>query len=149
MRILPFLEEAAVYKAINFAGDDDTVMLPGSTTIPLQTVRIEPFICPSEVNATTRMNTANTPATPDSYPINYGINMGVWLCYDPTVNGGGAGSFYCNSQLTPASFTDGLSKTLMLSEVKAYLNLLSKAALATVPAIPTAANLATLGGTPS
>lgn len=147
-RILPFLEEAAVYKAINFAAADDTVMLPGSTTIPLQTVRIDSFICPSEINDTVRMNTANSPATPGSYPINYGVNLGVWLCYDPTVNGGGAGSFYCNSQLTPASFTDGLSKTLMLAEVKAFQPLLSKAAIATVPAIPTAANLASLGGTP-
>lgn len=147
-RTLPFQEEGAVYKSINFAGDDDTVMLPGSTTIPLQTVRINTFICPSEVNDTTRMNTANTPATPDSYPINYAVNLGVWLCYDPNTNTGGAGSFFCNSQLKASAFTDGLSKTLMLGEVKAFQPLLSKAALATVPAIPTAANLATLGGTP-
>jgi prepilin-type N-terminal cleavage/methylation domain-containing protein len=147
-RTLPFQEEGAVYKAIDFSGDDDTVMLPGSTTIPLQAVRINTFICPSEVNDTLRMNTANTPATPDSYPINYGINLGVWLCYDPNMNTGGAGSFYCNSQLKASAFSDGLSKTLMLSEVKAFQPQLSKAAIATAPPIPTAANLASLGGTP-
>ena len=99
-RTLPFQEEGAVYKAINFAADDDTVMMPGSTTVPLQTVRINTFICPSEVNDTVRMNTANyrqlrrivIRSTMRSI-------TGVWLYYDPNTNTGGAGSYFCNAQL--------------------------------------------------
>jgi len=47
-RILPFLEEAAVYKAINFAAPTTRVMLPRQhDDSAAQTVRIDSFICPS------------------------------------------------------------------------------------------------------
>jgi prepilin-type processing-associated H-X9-DG protein len=57
---------------------------------------------------------------PVSYPSNYGLNLGTWLVYDPRTNKGGDGAFFPNSQLKHSNFTDGLSKTLMAAEVKAY-----------------------------
>jgi prepilin-type processing-associated H-X9-DG protein len=54
------------------------------------------------------------------YPQNYGFNFGTWAVWNPGDGTGGDGAFFPNARLTPASFTDGLSNTLMLAEVKAY-----------------------------
>jgi len=145
-RILPFMEEGAVYKAIDFAAS------PGSYTLPngsvLQTVRISSYMCPSEINDTVALNTAVSPATPSSYPANYAFNLGTWLTYDPVANTGGNGGFFCNAQLTPGSFSDGLSKTLMTAEVKAFQPYVTLAGYtdATMPAAPTPG---TTGATPA
>jgi len=48
------------------------------------------------------------------------VNMGPWLVYDPANNKGGQGCFYPNARLRPADITNGLSKTLMAAEVKAF-----------------------------
>jgi hypothetical protein len=138
-RILPFMEESAVYKAINFAHANGSLDIPG-TTIPLQEVRIGSYLCPSEMNDT--LATTN-----QSYPANYAFNEGTWLMYDPTTNTGGNGAFFCNAQLTPGAFIDGMSKTLMTSEVKAYtsdLTLSSATAYtdANMPAMPTGSGAA-------
>ena len=128
-RILPFMEEGPLYKAIDFSHSNGSMTLPGSTTL-LQEVRIGAYMCPSEQNDI--LATLN-----GSYPANYAFNEGTWLMYDPLTNTGGNGAFYCNAQLTPGSFTDGLSKTLMTAEVKAYTSdVVTGTNLATVPAMP-------------
>jgi prepilin-type N-terminal cleavage/methylation domain-containing protein len=145
-RILPYMEEGAVYKAINFAAS------PGSFTLPngvvLQTVRISSYICPSEQNDTLALDTAVSPATPSSYPANYAFNLGTWLTYDPVANTGGNGAFFCNAQLTPGSFSDGASKTLMTSEVKAFQPYITLGGYtdANMPALPAPG---TTGATPA
>ena len=111
-RILPYMEEGSLYKAIDFSHANGSMLLPGST-IPLEEVRIGSYVCPSEQNDILSVNNA-------SYIANYAVNLGTWLMYDPSTNTGGNGAFYCNAQLTPGSFTDGLSKTLMIGEVKAF-----------------------------
>ena len=114
-RLLPYVEEGAVYKAIDFAHSNGSMLLPGSSNVYVQEVRIGLFMCPSEQN-----DVLCTGNSPPSYPANYAFNLGTWFIYDPLTNTGGNGSFFCNSQLTPGSFTDGLSKTLMTAEVKAF-----------------------------
>jgi len=79
--------------------------------------------------------------------------MGTWKILDPSlgVAGGaiGDGAFQVNGKLKPASFSDGLSKTLAFSEVKAYTAYAREAATQTtsspVPTDPSA--IAALGGT--
>ena len=143
-RILPFIEETANYKYINFSQSDDSV--PGPDGNPLQTQRIGTLICPSEINDTMCLSTTGTAS---SYPMTYGANLGTWFIYDPTRNAGGNGAFYPNARLTPAQFTDGLSKTMMFAEVKAFTPYLSKAGIAAVPPVPTdPATIGSLGGTP-
>jgi hypothetical protein len=112
-RILPFMEESAVYKAIDFSHANGSLLVPGSSSVYLEEVRIGSYVCPSEQNDTLSVNNA-------SYIGNYAVNMGTWFMYDPITNTGGNGAFFCNAQLTPGSFTDGLSKTLMIGEVKAF-----------------------------
>ena len=123
------MEEGSLYKAIDFSHANGSMTLPGSSVF-LEEVRIGSYVCPSEQNDILSVNNA-------SYIGNYAVNMGTWFMYDPSTNTGGNGSFYCNAQLTPGSFTDGLSKTLMISEVKAFTSAVTGTTNTTDPGMPT------------
>jgi len=110
-RVLPYIEQQTIYNAIDFRIGYDLQR-------DIAILRVPHHICPSEMNDRARMG--GTPAQPIHYPINYGVNMGVWLVYDPNTQRGGLGAFFPNSGLVPSSFRDGLSNTLMLAEVKAF-----------------------------
>ncbi len=89
----------------------------------------------------------NTDGTLNAYPGTYGGNLGPWMVYDPTGKQKSLGSFFVNSHLKPANFTDGLSKTLLAAEIKAWSPYFSGSttATSTFPASPAA--ICALGGT--
>ncbi|TWT58523.1 Type II secretion system protein G precursor [Thalassoglobus neptunius] len=111
-RILPYLEQAAIYNIANLslAYDD-----PINAEIP--TMRVASFLCPSEVNDRTR---ADSNGVAEHYPLSYGFNGGTWRVW---VNGSrqpGDGAFAPNTSFKPREFVDGTSNTLCFSEVKAF-----------------------------
>jgi hypothetical protein len=153
------LDETVTYNLINFTVGDDNSVLPNGQAV--QTVRIPSLVCPSENNDVMRTTTTSGVVTPHSWPLNYGVNLGPWFVFDPTTGAqgtGGPGAFYPNSALKTSNFTDGMSKTLMLAEFKAFQPQLSGLGATPVPAIPTlaagqtinsyGATIAALGGTP-
>ncbi len=83
------------------------------TDVP--TLRIDNYLCPSEIHDQVRVNASG----PYVYPQTYGFNFGSWLVYDPATGKDGDGAFYANSRLRPADYRDGLSNTLAAAEVKA------------------------------
>lgn len=99
---------------------------------PVSAVRVPVFLCPSEPRDQVRMEDGRA----RHYPVNYGVNVGDWFVFDPATGKGGDGSFYPNSELQPQHFTDGLSKTLMLAEVKAWRPYFRNAAIDGNLAIP-------------
>lgn len=113
-RILPYIEQGGIYNFIDFRKSYDDNYLPDGS--PLRALRVEIFLCPSEVNDTARIENG----APENYPINYGVNLGTWFVFDPATHRGGNGAFFQNSQLTPASFRDGMSNTLCAAEVRAF-----------------------------
>ena len=112
-RILPFVEEgnAAVTIDLERAWDQ-----PPNNTTGVPTTRVGIFICPSEKNDTLRLKN-NAPFV---HPHTYGFNSGTWFVYDPATGTGGDGAFHPNSRFKTGMFTDGLSKTLCIAEVKAF-----------------------------
>ena len=110
--------------------------------VPLSSVRIPVFVCPSEPGDTVRLKDGK----PEHYPLNYGVNVGVWLVYDPLKKEGGRGAFFPGSRLKPRDFKDGLSRTIALAEVKAWNPYYRNAGL-TDPEIPSRQQVCTLGGT--
>ena len=115
-RIAPFLEAGAIYNAINYT--NKTSDPSNSTAVATQ---LKVFLCPSEVNqeAFTSVNAAGVRST---YGVsNYGWCEGTWYTFGgfasavPTPDAIGS-----NLRRTFASFTDGLSNTLLNSEVKTY-----------------------------
>lgn len=110
-RVLPYLEQGSLFNAINFAGDYKAAP---NTTVSAQSVSA--FLCPSEIRVEARLGSAGP-----IYPTNYGWCMGDWYVW------GGFGSseknrsaFEPNQSRRLAAFTDGLSNTIVLAEVKAY-----------------------------
>jgi hypothetical protein len=108
-RILPYLEESGVADMFSFDESYSSLTLVKTTRIPV-------YLCPSEENDRVRLKNGE----PAYYPINYGVNCGIWKVYDPNNGSGGLGAFYPGNGLETRAYQDGMSKTLMLAEVKAY-----------------------------
>jgi prepilin-type processing-associated H-X9-DG protein len=126
---LPFLEKGAIYNDIDFS-------LGYGASPQTRPLRIDGYLCPSEVNNRVRTDASGVPT---DYPLSYGVNMGVWFVYDPNSDRGGEGAFSPNSFRRPGDFLDGTSNTLCATEVKAYTAYFRDSA--TVPsAIPASAS---------
>ena len=113
-RLLPFLEEKMIHDNIEFE-------VPYANAVPitgekLSSLCIGSYQCPTEPNSVVRLKSG----TPAHYPVNYGMNLGIWFVWDPATDEGGLGPFYPESELFQRHIADGLSKTLCAAEVKAY-----------------------------
>ncbi|MCC6124130.1 MAG: DUF1559 domain-containing protein [Pirellulales bacterium] len=139
-RILPYLENGALYKAIDFSVDYDNVMFgPG---VPLSSIRVPTYLCPSERNDRAVIEGGK----PKHYPLNYALNLGPWFVHDPATGRAGEGAFCQRTALRNRDFVDGLSHTLALAEVKAFTPYFRNAGHAN-PIMPVApADLGNLGG---
>ena len=115
-RTLPYLESAALYHAINY--NNKVSDASNATAVSTQ---VKTFLCPSEVNTLTLTST-NTAGVTTTYGLsNYAWSEGTWYTF------GGAGmsaptqgAIGTNLGRTFASFTDGLSNSLLAAEVKTY-----------------------------
>jgi prepilin-type N-terminal cleavage/methylation domain-containing protein len=130
-KILPFLEEGNVQIKVDV---ERPWTEQKDTGVP--TMRIAPYICPSEPNARPRLDDDGDELI---YPTNYGFNVGTWLVYDPNSEQQGDGPFFVNSRLRAAEIRDGMSKTLCAAEVKAFTSYMRNTEVdpgATVPSTP-------------
>jgi prepilin-type N-terminal cleavage/methylation domain-containing protein/prepilin-type processing-associated H-X9-DG protein len=109
-RILPYIEEEALAKLIDF-----DVAVPFTAHPEVAKTRVAPYICPSEENDRARQ----TP-TLLYYPLNYCFNEGTWFIYDPASDEAGDGAFAPNRAFKAGQISDGLSHTIAMSECKAY-----------------------------
>ena len=79
--LLPFLEQVSLANNIDFDRDyGDAVVVTAEGTVPLASFRVPPYLCPSEIQDTPRLNNG----APYHYPLNYAYNAGRWFVYDPT-----------------------------------------------------------------
>jgi prepilin-type N-terminal cleavage/methylation domain-containing protein len=108
-QLLPYLEQGNLYDAFDL---NKSYKESGD----MASMRIPSYLCPSEQNDTVRLKND----APIHYPLNYGVNLGVWFVYDPKTGAGGDGAFRPIKKLKHRSFSDGLSMTLCAAEVKAY-----------------------------
>jgi len=139
-RLLPFIEQENLHRAIDFN-------VPYSAQPALASKRIATYVCPSEVNERGKSNSAGVPA---HWIINYAVNNGRWMVLNPITGESGDGAFGPNRGFAPRDFSDGLSNTLAVAEVKAYTFALRdsgnpNAANSPMPGSPT--EVVALGGT--
>jgi len=113
-RILNYIEQDNAGVKVNIEVGYDQ---PPNSSSGVPQTKIPVFACPSEINSRMRLTSAGTPHT---FPVNYGFNFGTWFIWDPATGRGGDGAFHPNSHHTTAAFGDGLSNTLMVSEVKTF-----------------------------
>jgi prepilin-type N-terminal cleavage/methylation domain-containing protein len=114
VRVLPFLEEENFESQVDYASKYEEVMFGNGL---IGAYRVAVYLCPSEQRDTVRLR---NDGVAEHYPINYGVNRGVWRTFDPTGRLPDEGAFQVNKGTEFRQFKDGLSKTLMLAEVKAF-----------------------------
>src|SRR5688572_15564363 len=114
-RLLPYLEEENLESNIDYSKDYETLKFNG---VFIGAHRINGYQCPTEERNEVRLDAAGAPL---HYPINYGLNRGVWRVFDPTGQLPEEGAIQANQGTKMRLFTDGTSKTLLVAEVKAYM----------------------------
>lgn len=112
-QLLPYCEQANAYSVIDF---DSAWSDGGNAATGVPTMRVQMYMCPSEINDTVRLK--NNAAF--VYPQNYGFNFGSWLVFDPETGRRGDGMFYVNGKVRFGQIQDGTSNTLCVAEVKAF-----------------------------
>lgn len=117
-RILPYLEQGPLEGYIDFSQSYGLVsnILIGGRAQKLSSARVPTYLCPNEQRDMVR--TSGGVAV--HYPLNYAVNAGTWMVFDPTTQRPGDGAFGPIAGLTHGSYTDGHSNTLMAAEVKGW-----------------------------
>jgi prepilin-type N-terminal cleavage/methylation domain-containing protein len=110
-RIMPFLDQAALYNSVDLTVDWANQMVLDGLKIPV-------YACPTDIAADTARDTGA--GKPNLYPTTYGVNYGTWFVVDLSNNSTGDGAFAPNKKIRWRDFTDGTSNTLLVSEVKAF-----------------------------
>lgn len=110
-RILPFLEQANLYRQVDLSTAWDFQTAISGLKIPV-------FACSSDPRSDVVRDPGGGRA--QLYPTNYGGNYGTWFIFDPTTGRRGDGAFAPNSRWDFSAFTDGTSNVLLLSEVKSW-----------------------------
>ena len=117
-RMLPYLEGDSLFKKVDFskpyADQANKDLFPPNGVAAL---KVDVLVCPSEINSRSRLDGAGVPA---HFPLSYGLCTGVFKVYDPATKTDGGTAFAPFAKLNARGFTDGLSKTLALSEIKAF-----------------------------
>jgi prepilin-type N-terminal cleavage/methylation domain-containing protein len=143
-RLTPYAEEESLHSLIDFRYNySDLTNAPQHAQVTQ--MKIPMYSCPSEQQAIPKSS-----ATQTHFPPSYGANQGPWFTFDAATRKVGSGSFLVNVKIGDKSFTDGMSKTLAFSEVKAYTARLANGGNPGAPdaAIPdTTAAVVALGGT--
>ncbi len=144
--LLPYVEGANEYSKINFSlGYHDGVNKAAFPPNGIAAVRVPVLLCPSDVNDKVRVNAGT--GLGEHYPLSYVMGVGQYLIYNPITRQTGGAAFAANGRLSDRDFTDGLSNTMGMAEVKAFNPRFHDATLPTVqPALPTDVASAVSGG---
>jgi len=98
-RILPELEQVAIFNAINFRGPQGN-SAPNHENLTVSAIALEVFVCPSDA--------------PGGVAMHYRANMGVHP--ESFAPASAAGAFSLHTWIRPQDFRDGLANTAMISE---------------------------------
>lgn len=143
-RLLPYMEDTSLHGLIDFHYNySDVVNAPQHAQV--SQMKIPALACPSEQQPELKIGTSQ-----NHFPPSYGVNCGTWFIYDPATGKGSNGAFVINNEISDKAFVDGLSKTLALSEVKAYQGKLGSGgnpSAAGSPVPDTTAEVVAYGGT--
>jgi prepilin-type N-terminal cleavage/methylation domain-containing protein/prepilin-type processing-associated H-X9-DG protein len=115
-RLMAFMEQGNAFNGLNF-GFTHT-QAPNSTIVGLQ---VAVFLCPSDplMNERTPFP-AFTGLNATACVTSYGFNQGDWYVWGGIGAQHNTGAFEANRSLRPANFLDGLSNTVMATDVKIY-----------------------------
>lgn len=144
--ILPYVEGDNIIKLIDFnVGYHTGVNLANYPPFGVAALKVPVLACPSDPNDRPRPNAIT--GQNEHYPLSYALNVGQYLVWDPVAKRDGGGAFGPNQKLTHGAYSDGLSNTVAMSEVKMFNPRVHDATLPpTSPATPADVSAATAGG---
>ncbi len=113
-QLLPELDQGAIFNAFNFnlPPDSDTLAVSNFTGF---TTFINTLICPSDSDSVL-ITLSGVQFATHNYDLNTGNTYSVVQNPLPPLYGVPNGPFFENSRMTPASFTDGMSNTVAVTE---------------------------------
>ena len=114
--VLPYVEGDTLFKKIDFTkpyGDPANTSIPGLAQYGAAPLRIDLLVCASDPNIRPRLDGSGVA---QHYPLSYGLCTGVYKVWDPATTTDGGSAFAPFIKLRPNAFSDGLSKTLAMSE---------------------------------
>ena len=114
-KLLPMIEQSNAQLGIDFSVDWHEQVDSG---IPAFGAPV--YSCPSDYQAGTRTKDGKDYV----HSTSYGFNLGSWLVYDPVSKESGDGSFCVANATRHSDFTDGLSNTWSISDVKSFTSYL-------------------------
>ena len=114
-RITPYLELSSVFNAINYTNKNSD---PSNATAVATQLNV--FLCPSEINPQAFVTTSSAGVTTAYGVSNYGWCVGTWYTFGGYAAMPNPRPFCTNISRRFASFADGLSSTVLGSEVKTY-----------------------------
>ncbi|MEM7314952.1 MAG: DUF1559 domain-containing protein [Planctomycetota bacterium] len=110
-RILPYLEEGAVFSQVD-------LQVAWDFQPAIDGLRITTYQCPTDRQADTLRQTSGGRSR--LFSATYGFNMGTWAVYGPNTPEISDGPFYPDSNMSLAKISDGTTHTYLASEVKAW-----------------------------
>jgi type II secretory pathway pseudopilin PulG len=115
--IIPYLEGSNISALINYGlgyhdGTNKSLFPPSGVA----TIRVPVYICPSDPNDKMRVDAG----VAVHYPNTYALSVGQYLIYNPVNRQDGGAAFAPNRKNALSGFSDGLSNTIGLAEVKAF-----------------------------
>lgn len=112
-RILPYVDQETLYRNLDLS-------IPYSLQPAITSKRIEVLMCPNETND--KGNGTDPVYGNKHWPLNYALNMGTWAVLTDKAGGMNLsdGAFCHNFGNKTSSFSDGMSNTIGISEVKAF-----------------------------
>jgi prepilin-type N-terminal cleavage/methylation domain-containing protein len=144
-RLLPFIEQFNIASNIDYAKSYNNVFIPTNAgNVRLSQYRIPMYLCPSEPKARVRVNATGVQ---EHFPLNYVVNSGTWLIWNPMTREVGDGIFHPEQWFNLNAVLDGTSQTIAMAEAKAYNPYYRNAGTAgTMPMPATPDEICQLGG---
>lgn len=113
--ILPFLDGGNLYNGINFnVGYADAANI---SPLHVKTIRIPVLLCASDPNDRPRLNASGAA---EHYPLSYAVSRGVYEVQNVNTGFDGGAAIAYGKSTRDRDFTDGMSNTLGMSEVKCF-----------------------------
>ncbi len=111
-RLLPFHQQGNLFNSINFISSFES---PSNQTVMV--TEVATYSCPSDVDRPTLTGLSAFASNVDAAATNYAVCMGDWFVWGGFGENGSRSAFSPNQVRKLEAFTDGLSSTLMMSEV--------------------------------
>jgi prepilin-type N-terminal cleavage/methylation domain-containing protein len=126
-RLLPYIDQEAIASKINFAVPNSDPSMAAATSN-----RIATFVCPFEIND---HGSGPNSLVPQHWMTSYAVNLGSWMVFRKSAGEPGDGAFGSTRSFKHGDFSDGLSTTLALAEIKSYTTKVSSGACSPIPPI--------------